>query len=274
MDRETTHAAIEKFCADRVGAEVAAEFMTLARPGFALTPAADGRGTGHSRFGGAPLLTPGTPWPDCDGHPMSLIAVVDTDALAPWLDGVLPPGTGVLNFFCVDLYTDQAADDVHDRVLGDRTISSAQLGTVIAAPAGTAVTVGAPELASVFAAQEWAATPGFCLPDDWDPSFRLTGLDPYEMLTLFAERLADLREQPGVVSTGDVAFGWPDFPTGGSMSMELGVDPTSLHHLLQLDGGDYEYYIGGEGGIMHWSIPGVALAVGDFTKAIPTPDHF
>jgi len=274
MDRETTFAALQRYCAERLGADVAAAFMKLARPGFTLAPAAAGREAGHSRFGGAPLLTPGTPWPSCGDYPMSLIAVVDTDALAPWLDGVVPPGTGLLNFFCVDMYSDQADGDVYE-LLDTYWVGSPELGAVVAAPAATAVAVEAPEGASVFAAEEWAATPGFGFPDTWDPANRLddVGLDPYELLNLFAERLSDLDQQPGVVATGDIAFGRPAFPTGGSLCMEKGLDPTAFHHLLQLDG-EHEFQIGGEGGIMHWSIPSSALAEGDFAKAIPTPDHF
>lgn len=204
---------------------------------------------------------------------MSLVAVVDT--ADPWLDGVVPPGTGLLNFFCVDMYTEQADDDVYS-LLDTYWVGSPELGAVIAAPAATAVAVEAPAGASVFDVERWEATPGFSFPDDWDPAFAFeeVDLDFLEILTLFHEKLADLREQPGVIDVGDVAFGWPRFPTGGSMCFERGVDPTTFHHLLQLDGDDHEYHIGGEGGVMHWSIPSAALAAGDFTKAIPTPDYF
>ncbi|MEV0644535.1 hypothetical protein AB0I28_04680 [Phytomonospora sp. NPDC050363] len=70
-----------------------------------------------------------------------------------------------------------------------------------------------------------------------------------------------------------VAFGRPDFPSGGSLAMDPKIDSRDLHHLLQL-GEDHEWEIGGEGGVMHWSIPTAALRAGDFTRAIPTPDMF
>ncbi|MGG7569719.1 hypothetical protein [Streptomyces sirii] len=50
-----------------------------------------------------------------------------------------------------------------------------------------------------------------------------------------------------------------------------GEDATIYHHLLQLSGQD-EWYLGGDGGWMHWSIPTDALRAGDFGRAIPTPD--
>ncbi len=33
-----------------------------------------------------------------------------------------------------------------------------------------------------------------------------------------------------------------------------------------------EWYLGGDGGWMHWSIPTDVLRAGDFVRAIPTPD--
>ncbi|HEY1179426.1 MAG TPA: DUF1963 domain-containing protein [Phytomonospora sp.] len=273
MDRETTRAEIARICAERFGDDVAAALMKRARPGFALTPAASEReAAGHSRHGGSAMFAPGTPWPTCDGHPLSLIAVIDTDALAPWLDGVLPPGTGLLNFFALDSHSEQATDEAVG-IAGTLSVASSKLGAVIAAASGEAVAVDAPKEASVFEARPWAAEPGFGFPDDWDPAFWFGELDADVMVALLGDRLADFRELPGVITTGDIAFGWPELPTGGSLSMELGVDPKSLHHLLQLDGAR-TFTIGGEGGIMHWSIPSAALAEGDFTKAIPTPDLF
>ncbi|WP_158562746.1 DUF1963 domain-containing protein [Marinitenerispora sediminis] len=71
------------------------------RPGFPLTPARDTRPPiGASRLGGPALLEPGTPWPDHEGVPLNLLAVLDTDALAPWLTADdLPVRPGLLNFF-------------------------------------------------------------------------------------------------------------------------------------------------------------------------------
>ncbi|MEU1623624.1 hypothetical protein ABZ479_40870 [Streptomyces sp. NPDC005722] len=50
-----------------------------------------------------------------------------------------------------------------------------------------------------------------------------------------------------------------------------GADPNDYHHLLQLTGND-QWYMGGDGGTLHWAMPTAALHVGDFSQAIPTPD--
>src|ERR1044072_2783807 len=99
MEPNATLTALRDFCAERLGADLADRFVRLARPGFALTEAGPGEAAGHSRFGGRAMLEPGTEWPTCDGFPLSLLAVLDTDALAPWLGDILPAGTGLLNFF-------------------------------------------------------------------------------------------------------------------------------------------------------------------------------
>ncbi|MGO4430553.1 hypothetical protein AB4Z54_70270, partial [Streptomyces sp. MCAF7] len=91
MDPESTLSALRDFCAERLGPELAARYVDLARPGFGLTAAENpGEAAGHSRFGGRAMLEPGTPWPTCDGFPLSLIAVLDADVLSPWLGDVLP----------------------------------------------------------------------------------------------------------------------------------------------------------------------------------------
>jgi hypothetical protein len=45
-------------------------------------------------------LAPGTPWPETrEGFPLSLVAVLDTDELAPWLGDQLPTRLGLVNVF-------------------------------------------------------------------------------------------------------------------------------------------------------------------------------
>lgn len=89
--------------------------MTMARPGFDLTAAVPDEAAGVSRFGGLPLLEPGTPWPTCDGFPLSPLAVLDVEALPQgWLGDVLPVGTDLLNFLYQDTGSDQCHDDACD----------------------------------------------------------------------------------------------------------------------------------------------------------------
>ncbi|HEY1175584.1 MAG TPA: hypothetical protein VGF17_05460, partial [Phytomonospora sp.] len=83
MNREATRAALVDICTPGLGAGLAERFVALGLPGFDLVRADAGQQTGVCRFGGAPLLAPGTPWPTCGGVPLSLLAVLDTDALRP-----------------------------------------------------------------------------------------------------------------------------------------------------------------------------------------------
>jgi hypothetical protein len=97
---EETRTRFEQLCVARLGDDMGPRVAALARNGFSLTPVKDGEAaSGRFRFGGPALLDPGTPWPTFEDTPMHLLAVMDTDALAPWLDVELPPGAGLLNVF-------------------------------------------------------------------------------------------------------------------------------------------------------------------------------
>ncbi|WP_435243261.1 DUF1963 domain-containing protein [Streptomyces cucumeris] len=277
-DPKTTFAALRDFCARGLGPELAGRFVDLARPGFALTEAAPGE-TGHSRFGGRAMLEPGTPWPMCEGVPLSLFAVLDTDALAPWLDGVLPAGTGLLNFFYLDVESerhDPGAREPFSRY----GPTDPRLGRVVAARSAYAVAVEAPARSTVFGTVAWAVTPGFAFPDVWDPAWDTLDLGPdaddtaRAMPDVFVlDRLPGWKERPGALDSEDIAFGRPEFPTGSAPLVPSGDNPNDYHHLLQL--GPYaEWLIGGDGGWMHWSIPTNALRAGDFGLAVPTPDYW
>ncbi|MFE0191587.1 DUF1963 domain-containing protein [Streptomyces sp. NPDC058989] len=277
MDPETTRSALRDFCADRLGTDLAAGLVRLARPGFALAEAGPGEAAGHSRFGGRAMLEPDTPWPMCDGFPLSLIAVLDIDALAPWLGDVLPAGTGLLNFFYLDTDSEQCDPASFELALKYDSFAP-QVGKVVAARSAHAVETNPPARSSVFDPVPWAATPGFDFPDTWDPAWRALDLGPEADHMARAmpgqhveELLTDGPKRPGALASEDIAFGWPKFPTGSSPMVPWGEDPTTYHHLLQLSG-QGEWYLGGDGGWMHWSIPTDALRAGDFSRAIPTPD--
>lgn len=277
--------AVRDFCAEQVGAEVAAQIVELARPGFALTPAGPGQAVGNSRFGGGALLEPGTPWPTCDGFPLSLHAVLDTDPLAPWLDGLFPPGTGVLNFFYLDVQTGQSHPDawgLYD-TYGFRTERA--LGCVLAARSAHAVEVEPPARASVFEPIPWAAAYGLLLPHAFDPVWQSVDfgaeLDEKtcggsfvfldEIFPRWSDRPPGVIESPGPGDPVDLAFGRHQGTTSNGPNLPSGADANDYHHLLQLTGND-QWYMGGDGGTLHWAIPTAALHVGDFSQATPTPD--
>ncbi|MEU5028850.1 DUF1963 domain-containing protein [Streptomyces milbemycinicus] len=276
MDPKTTLAALRDFCVEHLGADLADRVIGLARPGFELTEAAPGQAAGHSRFGGRAMLEPGTPWPMCEDIPLSLLAVLDTDALAPWLDDLLPPGTGLLNFFHLDTESEQCDPEAWEVARGFDTYAP-EVGTVIAARSTRAVETDPPARSSVFAPVPWAAELGFALPDYGDAAWDMLDLgyegNDYEALETFKGAIRTEWFPPGLLFCEDMAFGRPVFPTGSSSVMLNGDDSNRYHHLLQLSD-RHEWRLDGEGGWMHWSIPTEALRARDFSEAIPTPDYW
>ncbi|MEV5575518.1 DUF1963 domain-containing protein [Spirillospora sp. NPDC052269] len=279
MDPSTTLAALHEFCTERLGAELAHHFMKMARPGFDLTVAAPGEAAGESRFGGRPMLEPGTPWPTCDDFPLSLLAVLDTDALPKeWVGGLFPAGTGLLNFFYLDTGSAQCQDEAF-QVAGKRDVfgTDPELGRVIAARSSHARPVEPPARASVFKPVPWAVSPGFAFPNqspDLDLPYDLgpEAEEKRQMITcgLYLEHdFPDWDQRPGALTADDIAFGWPVL--SNSPPLPDGKELHEFHHLLQLDG-PYEWGLGADGGGMHWTIPSEALRAGDFSRSIPTPD--
>jgi hypothetical protein len=276
MNAETTLSHLRKFCAEQLrDSELADDVVDLTRRGFDLTRAErPDKTTGHSRFGGPAMLEPGTPWPHCEDFPLSLLAVVDTDALpTSWLDGLLPAGTGLLNFFYLDTDSEQHDPGAFD-LLFKYGHSSTQVGRVIPARSAHAVNTEAPARASVFKPIPWAATPGISWPDPLNMEWESLGLvDDDVPLPLpgyyIYEQLTDWQRRPGALSSPDVAFGWPSVRGNGPLLPD-GAAPYDYLHLLQLSGED-EWSLGGDGGLMHWSIPVDALRAGDFSQAVPTP---
>ncbi|MFB9836840.1 DUF1963 domain-containing protein [Actinoallomurus acaciae] len=94
-------AEIQALCVEHLGEVLGARLAALARPEFSLAPARDDVSpTGRCHVGGPALLEPGTPWPQTrGGFPLSLVAVLDTDELAPWLGDHLPTRLGLVNVF-------------------------------------------------------------------------------------------------------------------------------------------------------------------------------
>lgn len=280
MDRQAALGEAHEFLVERLGEHVGEQLFELVRPGFALDEVEVGEATGECRFGGRAMLEPGTSWPEVKGFPLSLLAVIDTDALQPWLEGAMPRGVGFLNFFYLDEDSEHA-DPRAMEIAGDPWFYDHRPGVVVAAAASQAVEAAPPPRASVFEPIAWKATPGLALPDLWwDQDVRAIDLGP-EATDLdrampgdFIEAtIEDWHAFPASIRSEHIAFGWPQAPTGTGPIFPRGEDPRRYHHLLQLPGND-QWRIGGEGGWMHYSIPSEALRAGDITKAIPTPCYW
>jgi Domain of unknown function (DUF1963) len=132
----------------------------MARPGFRLDrPAPGAEATGRCRLGGPALLEPGTPWPERSGVPLSLYAVLDTDALAPWLGAELPVRPGLLNFFHLD-------PDLPYEVCRAPDMLTSGASRVI--PAGPSRATETPAPARRYPAVPVPAAAVTMLPDSWD----------------------------------------------------------------------------------------------------------
>ncbi|MEU9114592.1 DUF1963 domain-containing protein [Streptomyces sp. NPDC048483] len=239
MDYESALADLRRLAVEHVGEHLGPQLAALARRGFMLKPASDDAPpTGRCRAGGPALLEPGTPWPENGtGIPLSLIAVLDTDELAPWLGEELPTPLGLVNIFITQPDPQYADDPRFAQKTGkfpalygydddsDRRI-------VLADPA-RAVEIPAPAPATVFGRRPLHAAPVLTLPSfdgdlvdpvletlDYraDPEFDENDLfPPYERLIRdrFSEAWRDycrhdlgFRREDGW-SVSDQAFGWP-----------------------------------------------------------------
>ncbi|MFJ9457428.1 DUF1963 domain-containing protein [Kitasatospora sp. NPDC101447] len=252
-------AVMRRLCEERLGPEAGQRFAAMARRGFRLVAASpEAPAAGRSRLGGDALLEPGVPWPALEGVPLSLHAVLDTDALAGWLADQLPVRPGLLNFFHLDPdvpYEEYSALDAY----------SPDAWRVIPADPARAVTTSAPEPARRYPARPVHAVPVTMLPDSWD----LENDDlPYDRdrhwgaPSLVLDAMDDL---DGNTAGHHCAFGWPD--TSYTSTVTARDDDGPAVHLLQLAEDADLGWGWGDAGTMYFTIPAGAFAAGDFGRA-------
>ncbi|RKE23416.1 DUF1963 domain-containing protein [Streptomyces sp. TLI_171] len=250
-------ATMHRLCVERLGESAGPRFAAMARRGFRLVPStADVPASGRCRLGGPALLEPGTAWPELDGMPLSLLAVLDTDALADWLGSELPTRPGLLNFFQLD-------PDVPYEEYRRLDTSSPRMYRVVAADSARAVATVAPRPARRYPSRPVHAAGSFMLPDAWDvedddfefdrdvhwgaPSLILNALDDFD----------------GNTAGQHAAFGWPDTSYATAVTTRDADGPAV--HLLQL-AEDTELGWGwGDAGSLYFTVPAKAFAAGDFT---------
>lgn len=245
-------------CAERLGEKVGRQFAAMARRGFLLDPPADGaRATGRCRLGGPALLEPGTPWPEVEGIPLSLHAVLDTDALAPWLGDQLPTRPGLLNFFSLDPDLPYAEYS--------RLDDEPEACRVIPADPARVVETTAPAPARSYPATPVHAAEVTMLPDSWDVEDRDVEFDRDEHWGASSLILDVMGDLDGNTSGSHCAFGWPD--TSYAFWVTRRDDDGPAVHLLQLpEDGDLGWGWG-DAGTMYFTIPAKAFAAGDFSQA-------
>ncbi|GAB2929088.1 hypothetical protein GCM10027280_15720 [Micromonospora polyrhachis] len=256
MDRKTVLRTFEDACVAHFGEAGGPQIAHLARPGFEIEAAADdASATGRCALGGPALLEPGTPWPEADGHPLSLLAVLDVDAFAPWLGEHLPRRVGLLNFFIVQPAPGQPYPEVDFD-------DPAWLRVVPADPAQV-VQVPAPTGTVSFEREPLRAEPVLTMPDEWSPLVHAIdlGLDPPSSAAQVAEfyDACPLVRNPA----GDAAFGWPVGELGAIHRWKDGHV-----HLLKLMDGQSGWPT------LYFMIPEDAFRSGDFGQALVTQETY
>jgi hypothetical protein len=250
---------MRRVCAERLGEDAGRQFVAMGRRGFRLEPAtADTEATGRCRLGGPALLEPGTAWPELDGVPLSLHAVLDSDALAPWLAHELPTRPGLLNFF----YLDPDVPYEEYRVLDT---SGPEVCRVIPADPALAVETAAPEPARSYQVRPLHAAEVTMLPDCWDVEDDDLDFDPDEHWGAASLVLTAMGDIDGNTAGRHRAFGWPDTSYGSGVTRRDADGPAV--HLLQLTEDGELGWGWGDAGTMYFTIPAKAFAAGDFSKA-------
>lgn len=255
MDVSQVMTEIERHCVEVLGEYGGPGMAALVRRGYTIAPAGDGAvPAGRSRLGGAALLEPGTPWPRVEGVPLSLLAVLDTDTMAPWLGEELPTRPGLLNFF--HLEPDLPYEEYgHIDQFGD-----GYCRRVIAADPKLAAETPAPAPATVFDQRPVSARPVLTLPGCEEPVVGSLDLGPgnedrwpvIEAAGIRTTWPSDVEEEGG-----HRAFGWP-WPLAGAV-----MDDDEVL-LLQLDTDDQFQW--GEAGVLYFTMPADALRAGDFSQ--------
>ncbi|GLW73973.1 hypothetical protein Kpho02_62710 [Kitasatospora phosalacinea] len=252
-------ADLPRLCAERLGERAGAQFAAMARRGFRLETATDGApATGRCRLGGPALLDPETPWPALDGVPLSLLAVLDTDALAPWLGAELPTRPGLLNFFQLD-------PDVSYEEYRKLDTSSPEMYRVVPADPARAVEVPAPAPARSYPARPVHAAASTMLPDCWDVADDDLEYDTDRHWGAASLVLDTMDGFDGNTAGKHCAFGWPDTSYGSSVTYR---DADGPHvHLLQLAADEELGWAWGDAGTLYFTVPAKAFAAGDYDRA-------
>ncbi|SDX06077.1 Uncharacterized protein YwqG [Saccharopolyspora shandongensis] len=245
---------MRRLCIERLGDAAGRQFASLAKRGFRLEPVGDAEPAGHCRIGGSALLEPGEEWPDYEGIPLSLYAVLDLDELAPWLGDQAPPVRGLLNFF---LFDPNLPYEAHQHLKRD----SPEACRVVLADPARAVETTAPERATSYPRRPVRAVEVTMLPDCWDVRDEDVEFDEHVHYGAESLILTEFEEMDGNSAEGHRAFGWPGLSHASSVMRR--EEPQV--HLLQL--AEDETWSWGEAATQYFTIPAEAYEKGDFTKA-------
>jgi hypothetical protein len=255
-------ASLSRVCTERLGEKAGRQFAAMARRGFHLIRATGSiQATALCRLGGPALLEPGTLWPEHGGLPLSLHAILDTDALGAWLGDELPVRPGLLNFFFLD--PDLPYEEYRKL---DVDVSGSEACRVIPADPARAVETTAPEPARSYPVVPVHAAGVTMLPDSWDVEDEDVEFDRDQHWGAASLILAEMGDLDGNTAGNHCAFGWPD--TSYTLNVSFRDADGPAVHLLQL-AEDTELGWGwGDAGTLYFTIPVKALATGDFRKVV------
>ncbi|MEN3615406.1 DUF1963 domain-containing protein [Plantactinospora sp. ZYX-F-223] len=232
----------------------------------------------RTAFGGPAFLDPGTPWPEHEGLPLSLYAVLDVASMPAWLGEELPADIGLLNFFCLEPNDEYRASSGTFR----NPMDDLRICRVIPADAARAVEVEPLEPATVHDQTLLQAVRAVTLPmsSHWHNYDRI--LDTLDVGP-------DASSSPGDIVCQQ--FDWEGFATSqGLYHKETDEDIVSLglyqafgwpwlngdaterpyRYLLTLDlltlDAPENHWVWDHGGCVHFLIDEVALCAGDFSQ--------
>ncbi|MEO3874652.1 DUF1963 domain-containing protein [Nonomuraea sp. B12E4] len=265
MDQQNTLAEIRDLCIELLGERLGRQMAALAQPGFVLKPAGpDMPPTGRSRAGGPALLEPGTLWPQAmDGAPLSLVAVLDTDALAPSLGDRLPARLGLVNVFKavrrgIDECTIICADPAHavetpPPARGDvLTMVELHAAPIITLPS---VSGEYDEGDPVLRTFDYRAEPDYDEDHGESPAERFVQGPLREAWTIYCQ------DRQGFSPGDSQAFGWPHIDSWAGMRAD------GYEHLLTLSGDVWD-----ENGFERVMVPRGALETGELTATVCEQD--
>lgn len=287
---EEAHAKVHELCVEHLGEHIGAQVAALAKPAFGLRPVKPGiEPAGLGRWGGPALLNPGTPWPDYDGVPLSLFAVLDVDALGPWLADERPPvGDQFLNIFYCDPDPDRGYELGNAPVLDHE---DPRYCRIIPANPAQAIEMDAPAPATIRDPEPFYAVPVITIPAaqgvTYDPILDTldyggeTDGSPYYKSSpgwLVGDKLGDawhdfchqvqgLYKYEDVYFSPDQAFGWPHLENTFPLKEMSEGEP--YRHIITIGHHDM-----GDGGYLHFVLPAKALREGDYTQTVAFSEGF
>ncbi|MFI6925733.1 DUF1963 domain-containing protein [Nonomuraea spiralis] len=275
MDLDAAVSELGDLCVKHLGDHVGRQLAALAKPAAALLPVMGGGWPGRSQLGGSAVLDPGTSWPHYENYPLSLLAVIDTEQLGPWVGAQLPVRPGLLNFFFLQI-DDPDYQDMQPFREALPGLGNPLTCRIVPADPARASEVRAPPLATTFSSIALSPVTRITLPDFTDDPV-LFGLDlgphaaegiygAFQGLFIdqrFGQAWADYTARQPL--SGHQAFGWPKLGAGSCLQTSL-RPKEEFTHILELAGThEFEW---GDGGSLHFVSPSRALQHGDFSHVV------